>query len=87
MTEQTKTPNYYDEEGGTCNVCGGGIRYGERHYQCGAAVLQLERERDTARETLHKVTTLLRRYRTETPIGHQPHMIAHEVDAVLEGKS
>ena len=26
---------------------------------------------------------LLLRYRTETPLGHQPHMIAHEVDAVL----
>lgn len=26
---------------------------------------------------------LLRRYRTETPLGHQPHMIAHEVDAIL----
>ncbi len=26
---------------------------------------------------------LLRRYRKETPLGHQPHMIAHEVDAVL----
>lgn len=47
----------------------------------------LRAERDTAREALRKVTTLLRRYRTETPIGHQPHMIAHEVDAVLDGKS
>lgn len=26
---------------------------------------------------------LLVRYRTETPLGHQPHMIAAEVDAVL----
>lgn len=37
-----KLPGYYDEEGGTCNVCGGGIRYGERHYRCGEAVLSLE---------------------------------------------
>lgn len=26
---------------------------------------------------------LLTRYRNETPLGHQPHMIAHEVDAAL----
>lgn len=26
---------------------------------------------------------LLRRYRTEIPLGHQPHMIAHEVDEAL----
>jgi hypothetical protein len=26
---------------------------------------------------------LLKRYRTETPVGHQPHMIAHEVDRLL----
>jgi hypothetical protein len=27
---------------------------------------------------------LLRRYRHELPSGHQPHMICHEVDAVLD---
>lgn len=27
---------------------------------------------------------LLARYRNETPLGHQPHMIAHEVDKALE---
>lgn len=26
---------------------------------------------------------LLIRYRKETPLGHQPHMIAHEVDAAI----
>ena len=26
---------------------------------------------------------LLRRYRTETPLGHQPHMIAEQVDAAI----
>jgi hypothetical protein len=30
-----------------------------------------------------ELVRLLRRYRTETPLGHQPHMIAHEVDAAL----
>lgn len=25
----------------------------------------------------------LRRYRNEVPLGHQPHMLAHEVDALL----
>lgn len=32
---------------------------------------------------LDEALRLLRRYRTETPLGHQPHMIAHEADAVL----
>jgi hypothetical protein len=27
---------------------------------------------------------LMTRYRSETPLGHQPHMIAHEVDKALE---
>ena len=32
----------------------------------------------------HEVlVALLARYRNETPLGHQPHMIAHEVDAAL----
>jgi hypothetical protein len=37
---------------------------------------RLVRERDEAIE-------LLRRYREEVPIGHQPHMICHLVDAVV----
>lgn len=32
---------------------------------------------------LEKRSALLTRYRNETPLGHQPHMIAHEVDAAL----
>ena len=31
-----------------------------------------------------RLRALLKRYRTETPLGHQPHMIAHEVDEVLD---
>ena len=26
---------------------------------------------------------LVKRYRAETPLGHQPHMIAHEADAAI----
>lgn len=33
--------------------------------------------------TIRKLSALLRRYRDETPLGHQPHMIAAEVDAAL----
>ena len=36
---------------------------------------------------LHEVNTelvsLLKRYRTQIPLGHQPHMIAAEVDEVI----
>lgn len=36
----------------------------------------IERDRD-------ELLAILLRYRNETPLGHQPHMIAHEVDAIL----
>lgn len=36
----------------------------------------LERENAALREAL-------RRYRNEVPLGHQPHMLAHEVDVLL----
>lgn len=29
-----------DEEGGTCNVCGGLLRYGGRHRKCGETVMR-----------------------------------------------
>ena len=32
---------------------------------------------------IHKLRALLKRYRDETPRGHQPHMIAHLVDEVV----
>lgn len=35
------------------------------------------------RRRLAEAERLLRRYRTETPLGNQPHMIAHEADAFL----
>jgi hypothetical protein len=30
-----------------------------------------------------KLLAMLIRYRNETPLGHQPHMIAHEADALI----
>lgn len=30
-----------------------------------------------------EMANLLRRYRYETPLGHQPHMIAHKADELL----
>lgn len=49
MTKTDERPTPDDGEGGICNVCGGGVRYGNRHSTCGAAVMRLERERDEAR--------------------------------------
>ena len=43
-------------------------------------------ERDRLRAELAECQRLLHRYRNETPLGHQPHMIAHEVDAALAAK-
>ena len=34
-------------------------------------------------DEIEKLRGLLRRYRTETPLCHQPHMIAHIVDDAL----
>ena len=30
-----------------------------------------------------ELLALVKRYRAETPLGHQPHMIAHEADAAI----
>lgn len=35
------------------------------------------------RAEIERLRALLARYREETPLGHQPHMIAHEVDKAL----
>ena len=45
----------------------------------GMNLARIKAERDAA-------VALLRRYRNETPLGHQPHMIAHEVDALLAAR-
>lgn len=47
------------------------------HAAAVAAAVTAERER------LNRAIELLRRYRNETPIGHQPHMIAAQVDDFL----
>jgi hypothetical protein len=36
-----------------------------------------------ASDEIEKLHKLLARYRDETPLGHQPHMIAHEADELL----
>jgi alkylation response protein AidB-like acyl-CoA dehydrogenase len=43
----------------------------------------LAEEIATLRAENARLRALLLRYRAETPLGHQPHMIAHEVDAAL----
>lgn len=50
------------------------------------AALNAADEADALRARVAELRELLRRYRTETPLGHQPHMIAHLVDELLEAK-
>lgn len=50
-------------------------------------IYNLCQERDTLRTQLAEARELLTRYRKETPIGYQPHMIAHIADAWLEACS
>lgn len=62
--------------------CSCGVVSGDCYDACGAReskISSLIAERDAA-------VALLRRYRNETPLGHQPHMIAHEVDALLDAR-
>ena len=43
------------------------------------AAAELRRLHEVNQERLR----LVKRYRAETPLGHQPHMIAHEADAAI----
>ena len=47
-------------------------------------IARLERELAAAIEQRDKALVFLHRYRNETPLGNQPHMIAHEVDFLLK---
>jgi len=48
------------------------------------AVLRVWRRRTAEAEArADKLAEALRRYRNEVPLGHQPHMLAHEVDDLL----
>ena len=49
---------------------------GMSHAQLVMHCQDMTRQRDLAVE-------FLKRYRNETPLGNQPHMIAHEVDSFL----
>lgn len=50
--------------------------YGGCEYEAAA---ELRRLHGVNQELLR----LVKRYRAETPLGHQPHMIAHEADAAI----
>lgn len=38
------------------------------------------------RAEVAELRAMLTRYRTEVPLGHQPHMLAHKVDELLQEK-
>ena len=46
-------------------------------------VLRLRADIEKLRAAVTALQAITRRYRDETPIGHQPHMIAHIADAAL----
>lgn len=47
-------------------------------------VVSYVRHLENELELFPKMLELLSRYRNETPIGHQPHMIAHDADEVIK---
>jgi hypothetical protein len=59
----------------------------EPHYVVDADFSRyLERELVQARRQRDKAIAFLKVYRNDTPLGNQPHMIAHEVDLFLKGR-
>jgi len=57
-----------------CEACGQ-VRFTSDHWQRQLAAAIKQRD---------KAIEFLQVYRNGTPLGHQPHMIAHEVDLLLE---
>ena len=47
-------------------------------------IKDLELELAEAQAQRDKALAFLHRYRNETPLGNQPHMIAHDVDLLLK---
>ncbi len=56
-------------------------QYYDDHHQIAFEVWLQQAKRHEAE--IAELVCLLKRYRTETPIGHQPHMICHVVDSVI----
>lgn len=51
---------------------------------CQTSIGDVVAENKALRTEIEAMRELLRRYRDEVPLGHQPHMIAHEVDAAID---
>ena len=72
-----------------CKTCGAGVTecHSDRRTLAGTTLPDVwpaaHEGWNDAGAHAHKLRTLLARYRDETPLGHQPHMIAHEADAAL----
>jgi len=72
-----------------CKACGAGVAecHSYRRTQAGTELPQTwmaaHEAWNEAGAYAHKLRTLLARYRDETPLGHQPHMISHQADEAL----
>ncbi len=72
-----------------CKACGAGVAecHSDRRTQAGTELPQTwmaaHEAWNEAGAYAHKLRTLLARYRDETPLGHQPHMISHQADEAL----
>ena len=68
-------------EAGCIAFAGGEIRH---HKDCVFYPESFSEAYDRLKAENVKLKRFLKRYRNETPLGHQPHMIAAEVDEILE---
>ena len=50
---------------------------------CPKALRRAADKLDALQARVEELETMLRRYRAEVPLGHQPHMIADSVDELL----
>jgi len=59
------------------------LRGGRQCDNDGVEIIMSRQACVEAADELEKLRALLARYRDETPIAHQPHMLAHLVDKAL----
>lgn len=52
-------------------------------FEFEAAMRDMRNHRSPEKRLMDEMLALLKRYRNETPLGHQPHMIAQEADMLI----
>lgn len=88
-----KLPGASDQQLDNCQICKGakgGVPGNENVIDnvvmcdyCHAAKIKSDQQKQELLDRIGRLEALLKRYRNEVPLGHQPQMIAHLVDQEL----